>query len=103
MLEQRRSGEKQYRSSALFATDLIDKEAMARLQKKRLVVCIDDDGYPAALERRKIYVALPDVAAEKHGLIRVVDESGEDYLYSRTLFRSLVLPQAVRRAVLAAA
>ena len=56
---------------------------MAKLPSKQLVVCIDNDGYPASLERRKIYVALRDPAAEKHGLLRVVDESGEDYLYPK--------------------
>ncbi len=76
---------------------------MARAQSKQLVVCIDNDGYPASLERRKIYVALPDASAEKKGLIRVIDKSGEDYLYPKAFFRSIALPQAVKRAVLAAA
>lgn len=76
---------------------------MARQQSKQLVVCINNEGYPVSLERRKIYLSLRDAAVEKHGLIRVVDESGEDYLYPKTLFRSIALPQAVRRAVLAAA
>ena len=67
------------------------------------MVCINNEDYPASLERRKIYLSLRDAAAEKHGLVRVVDESGEDYLYPKTLFRSIALPQAVRRAVLAAA
>jgi hypothetical protein len=52
---------------------------------------------------RKIYVALRDGGAEKHGLVRIIDESGDDYLYPGTLFRSIELPQAVRRAILAAA
>lgn len=69
---------------------------------KQLVVCIDNDGYEASLERRKIYVALPDPTAEKHDLLRVIDESGDDYLYPKTFFREIDLPQAVRRAVLAA-
>jgi hypothetical protein len=69
----------------------------------RLVVCIDKDGYPASLETRKIYVALRDADAAKHGLLRVVDESGGDYLYPRALFRPIELPPAVRKAVLAAA
>jgi hypothetical protein len=76
---------------------------MAKLRAKRLVVCIDNDGYGVSLESRKIYVALPDAAAEKHGLMRIIDESGDDYLYPGTLFRSVELPQAVRRAILAAA
>jgi hypothetical protein len=75
---------------------------MAR-QSKQLVVCIDNAGYRASLERRKIYLAVPDPSAEKHGLIRVVDESGDDYLYPKTFFRSIALPRAVKRAVLAAA
>jgi hypothetical protein len=77
--------------------------AMARPRAKRLVVCIDNDGYGASLESRKIYVALPDAGAEKHGLVRIIDESGDDYLYPGTLFRSVELPQALRRAILAAA
>ena len=76
---------------------------MAKLPSKQLVVCIDNEGYPASLERRKIYVALRDPAAEKHGLIRVVDESGDDYLYPKMFFRSIALPQATKRAVLLAA
>ena len=76
---------------------------MAKTQAKQLVVCVDNDGYTVSLEKRKIYVALRDTAAEKHGLLRIVDESGEDYLYPKTFFRSIALPQAVRRAVLAAA
>ena len=76
---------------------------MAKPQSKQLVVCVDNEGYAASLEKRKIYVALRDPAAEKHGLLRVVDESGDDYLYPKMFFRSIALPQAVRKAVLAAA
>ena len=68
-----------------------------------MVVCIDNEGYSAALEKRKIYVALRDAAAEKHGLLRVIDESGDDYLYPKMFFRSIALPQSVKKAVLAAA
>jgi hypothetical protein len=76
---------------------------MAKTQSKQLVVCIDNEGYPASLEKRKIYVALADRAAEKHGFIRIIDESGGDYLYPKTFFRAIALPQSVRKAVLAAA
>lgn len=75
---------------------------MAKTQSKQLVVCIDNDGYPASLEKRKIYVALADRAAEKHGLVRIVDESGGDYLYPKTFFRAIALPLSVKKAVLAA-
>ena len=75
---------------------------MAKPPSRQLVVCIDNDGYPASLERRKIYIALRDPAAEKHSLLRVIDESGEDYMYPRGFFRAIALPQAIRKAVLAA-
>ena len=73
-----------------------------KTRAKQLVVCIDNNGYAASLEKRKIYIALRDAAAEKHGLLRVVDESGEDYLYPKKSFRPIALPLAVKRAVLAA-
>jgi hypothetical protein len=76
---------------------------MAKVPARQLFVCIDNDGYSASLEKRKIYVALRDPGADKHGLLRILDESGDDYLYPKVLFRSIVLPQAVRKAVLAAA
>ena len=76
---------------------------MAKTPSRHLVVCIDNEGYPVSLERRKIYVALADRAAEKHGLLRIIDESGDDYLYPKTFFRTIALPQAIKKAVLAAA
>lgn len=76
---------------------------MAKSQAKQLVVCVSNEGYSASLEKRKIYVALRDADAEKHSLLRIVDESGEDYLFPKSFFRSIALPQAVRKAVLAAA
>jgi hypothetical protein len=77
-------------------------ETIAKTQTKQLVVCIDNEGYAVSLEKRKIYVTLRDAAAEKHGLLRIVDESGEDYLYPKKSFRPIALPLAVKRAVLAA-
>ena len=76
---------------------------MAKTQAKQLVVCVSNEGYPGSLERRKIYVALRDAAAEQHGLLRIIDESGQDYLYPKTFFRAIALPQSVKKAVLAAA
>ncbi len=76
---------------------------MVRKKSEHLVVCISNEGYAVSLEKRKIYLALRDERAEKRGLIRVVDESGEDYLYPKTLFRPIALPQAIKKAVLAAA
>jgi hypothetical protein len=74
---------------------------MTKTRAKQLVVCIENEGYAVSLEKRKIYVALRDVAAEKHNMLRIVDESGEDYLYPKAFFRAIVLPQAIKRAVLA--
>jgi hypothetical protein len=76
---------------------------MAKSKAKQLVVCVGNEGYRASLEKRKIYVALRGTEAEKHGLLRIVDESGDDYLFPKSFFRSIALPQAVRKAVLAAA
>ena len=76
---------------------------MARTRVKQLVVCVENAGYAASVEKRKIYIALRDDAAEKHNMIRIIDESGEDYLYPKTSFREIALPQAVKKAVLDAA
>jgi hypothetical protein len=68
-----------------------------------LVVCLENAGYEAALERRKLYGLLPDAEAEARGLLRVIDESGEDYLYPAGMFYKVELPLAVRQAVFRAA
>jgi hypothetical protein len=67
---------------------------------KKLVICLDNSGYEVSLERRKIYVSIPDARAEKLGQLRVIDESGEDYLYPKESFVAVALPQPIRRAVL---
>ncbi len=73
-----------------------------RTSSKRFVVCIRNKGYEVSLEARKIYQVLPDSEAAKHRQLRVIDESGEDYLYPQSYFTAIELPQPVRRAVLAA-
>ncbi len=67
------------------------------------VICIDNSSYPASLEVRKIYETVSDTDAEKSGLIRVVDESGEDYLYPERCFVRADLPEDVRAAIVKAA
>lgn len=74
---------------------------MAQTSSEQLVICLNNTGYAASLERRKIYVVLPDDEAEKSGLLRVIDESGEDYLYPKSSFSPITLPQALKEAVLA--
>ena len=71
--------------------------------QKKFAVCVENEGYPVSLELRKIYVRLPDEKAKRHGLVRVVDESGEDYLYPARFFVSIRVPQAVQEAFLRAA
>ena len=72
------------------------------MKAKQFAVCLRNDGYEVSLERRKIYQVLPDPEAAKHRQIRVIDESGEDYLYPQNFFSPIELPQPIRRAVLAA-
>ena len=67
------------------------------------LVCIHNGEYPAALEVRKIYQLVPDEAAIKHHLVRVIDESGDDYLYPDSYFLPVDLPQALKEALLHAA
>ena len=73
-----------------------------RSTAKKFVVCLDNDGYEVSLERRKIYRVLPDAEAAKHRLIRVIDESGEDYLYPSSYFVRVQLPQEAEQAIAAA-
>jgi hypothetical protein len=68
---------------------------------KRLFICIDNAGYEVSLERLKIYVALQDAKAVRAGYLRIIDESGEDYLYPCERFVAAKLPISTRRAVLA--
>jgi hypothetical protein len=67
--------------------------------KTRFVVCVKNEGYPASLELRKIYQVVADARAEKHGFIRVVDESGEDYLYPAEYFVAIELPRALEEVL----
>jgi hypothetical protein len=87
---------KSSRSSAYSTRSRLSRAPRAR---RRYVVCLSNEGHPASLEVRKIYVVLADPGAEKNGLLRVVDESSEDYLYPRSRFAALELPAAVERAL----
>ena len=66
--------------------------------EREFVICIDNSGYPASLELHKVYAVLPDARAAEDDFLRVVDESGEDYLYSAKRFVSVELPQQVKRS-----
>ena len=62
-------------------------------------VCVDNAGYPASLEAGKLYEVVPDAEAEKHGLIRIIDESGEDYGYSFERFFVLAVPHSLEKVL----
>ena len=66
--------------------------------ESQFVICINNSGYPASLELHKIYAVLPDERAAEDDFLRVVDESGEDYLYSAKRFVSVDLPQRVKQS-----
>lgn len=66
----------------------------------RFAVCVNNDGYEVSLERNKIYVVVPDKKAEDEGDLRVVDESGEDYLFPAGRFIAIEVPAAVRASLL---
>ena len=70
---------------------------------RRFAVCVRNDGYEASLERNKIYTVLRDQQAERDGDLRVIDESGEDYLFSADRFVAIEVPAAVRASLLKAA
>ena len=72
------------------------------LTGRKFAVCVQNDGYEASLERNKIYVVLPDKDAENDGDLRVVDESGEDYLFSGDRFVAIDVPAAVKASLLKA-
>jgi hypothetical protein len=69
----------------------------------RFAVCVDNSEYPVSLELHKIYRVLPDEDATADGDVRVIDESGEDYLYPSEYFVPIELPQEVQDSLLHAA
>ena len=70
-----------------------------RKKSQGFAVCLRNVGYTASLEIRKLYPVLNDPEAEANDLIRVIDESGEDYVYPARLFQKLTLPTEVQRAL----
>jgi hypothetical protein len=71
--------------------------------ESNFVICVKNDDYPASLEVRKLYSRIPDADAERHGQLRIVDESGEDYLYPEEYFMAVDLPAEVERTISGAA
>ncbi|MEN6450608.1 MAG: hypothetical protein ABFC96_08970 [Thermoguttaceae bacterium] len=73
-----------------------------RTRPRQYVVCVGNRGYRVSLVVRRLYECLPDPEAEAHKMLRVVDESGEDYLYPAKLFVPIEVPKAVGKAFAAA-
>ena len=73
-----------------------------RRRGRYFLLCLSNRGYEASLEARKIYVALPDADADAHDQVRVVDESGEDYLFPAARFTPVSVSPTLRRRLLAA-
>ena len=70
-----------------------------RVKTQGFAVCIGNSGFGASLEVRKLYPLVADPDAETNGLIRVIDESGDDYVYPARLFQKLTLPGEIQRAL----
>jgi hypothetical protein len=70
-----------------------------RLKPQKYVVCVRNAGYEASLELRKLYAMVDDPDAEANHLIRVIDESGEAYVYPARLFQRITLPAEIQRAL----
>jgi hypothetical protein len=75
-------------------------KAKSKTASPRFAVCVDNSGYEASLELHKIYSVIPDADATEEGDLRIVDESGEDYLFEAKRFVPIELPKALERAVL---
>ena len=69
----------------------------------RIAICVDNTDYELSLERRKVYPILPDATAERDDYVRIVDETGEDYLFPASRFVFLTVPIEIEEAVLAKA
>ena len=77
------------------------KSSKNKMQQK-FVICVDNQGYEVSLERWKIYRVIQDEKADSHAQIRVVDESGEDYVYPEKYFTPVKLPKSVEEALITA-
>lgn len=75
---------------------------MKKKEAVHFVVCIDNDGYAASLDVGKLYRFIPDPEAEAEGLLRVIDESGEDYAFEAKRFHEITVPRVVEKALLQA-
>jgi hypothetical protein len=75
---------------------------MRRNPRAKFVICVNNEGHEASLEIRKVYERLPDPKGERHGYVRIIDESGDDYLFPGNYFIALELPKDIEAAIEAA-
>ena len=68
--------------------------------KNKFLLCVNNEGYEASLELRKLYENIPDKDAERHGQVRIIDESGEDYLYPADYFAPIRLLAETKNKIL---
>ncbi len=94
----RRMGSAEKKSSASGISTGTRK--VRRRSRPTFAVCVENSAYPASLELHKIYRVLPDEGAAKEGDLRIVDESGEDYLYPAEWFAAVDLPRRVKTSLL---
>lgn len=74
-------------------------KAPRKKTRNRFVVCLRNTGFPASLEPRKVYRCIGSVRTGTRSMLRVIDESGQAYLYPKSLFASVRVPSAARRAL----
>jgi hypothetical protein len=68
--------------------------------KNKFLLCVNNEGYEASLELRKLYENIQDKEAEHHGQVRIIDESGEDYLYPASYFTPIRLLTETRKRII---
>ncbi len=78
------------------------RQIKGRATGRRFVICINSGGYVDDLKVRTVYQSLPDDSAAKSNYIRIIDETGEDYLYPADLFAAIELPRELEKVLLTA-
>jgi hypothetical protein len=74
-------------------------KAARKKTARRFVICLGNTGFPASLEPRKVYRCLGSVRSGARSMLRVIDESGEAYLYPKSLFAPVRVPSAAQKAL----
>ena len=84
------------------SSDALDRTMKTARKSNQYVICVNNEGNPASLEVRKVYQCLPPQTGDPKSMIRVIDESGEDYLYPASGFMAVNLPARIVNALVAA-